>query len=154
MRDFQHWWEVKLCLQLVIGNLSNNDDNGTESVAKKMNLHPFQLYHIYLDALNLSNVGDFSLSWILKDCKQLQKKGKFVDRRMFTSSIKRGIRWFPIIVMQWTSNWNVLKSMKSCCFAHKTNCIWRCHCCCCRCGCLSSLITKAELLLCPVAPGV
>ena len=44
-----------------------------------MNLRPFKFYRVYLDALNLSNVGDFSwtlskrdaraelsLSWVLK----------------------------------------------------------------------------------------
>ena len=32
-----------------------------------MNLRPFKLYRVYLEPLNLSNVGDFSWSWILKD---------------------------------------------------------------------------------------
>ena len=32
-----------------------------------MNLRRFKFYRVYLDALSLSNVGDFSWSWILKD---------------------------------------------------------------------------------------
>ena len=32
-----------------------------------MNLRPFKLYRVCLEPLNLSNVGDFSWSWILKD---------------------------------------------------------------------------------------
>ena len=70
---------MELFLQLVMWNLSNNDDNRSENVAKKMNLRPSQLYHIYLDVLNLSNVSDFSLSWILKDFNQLQKKGNLLS---------------------------------------------------------------------------
>ena len=44
-----------------------------------MNLRFFKLNRVYLDPLNMSNVGDFSWSWILKDFIQVQKeKGKFV----------------------------------------------------------------------------
>ena len=43
-----------------------------------MNLHPFKLYPVYLDPLNLSNAFiDFSWSSIFKDFIQVQKeKGK------------------------------------------------------------------------------
>ena len=44
-----------------------------------MNLRSFKLNRVYLDPLNMSNVGDFSWSWILKDFVQVQKEeGKFV----------------------------------------------------------------------------
>ena len=39
-----------------IGSLSNEDDDGCENVAKKMNLRPFK--DAYLDPLQLQNVGD------------------------------------------------------------------------------------------------
>ena len=46
-----------------IGTLSNDDDDdGRENVAKKMNLRSFKLNRVYLDPLNLSNAGDFSWS--------------------------------------------------------------------------------------------
>ena len=58
--------------------LGNDDEDGSENVAKKIHLHPFKLYRVYSNPLNLSNVGDFSWSWILKDFLQFQKeKGKF-----------------------------------------------------------------------------
>ena len=62
------------------GTLSNDvDDDGSENVAKKMNLRSFKLNRVYLDPLNMSNAGDFSWSWILKDFIQVQKEeGKFV----------------------------------------------------------------------------
>ena len=48
----------------LLGTLSNDDDDGSENVAKKMNLRSFKLYRVYLDPLNMSNAGDFSWSWI------------------------------------------------------------------------------------------
>ena len=57
-----------------IESLGNADNDRSENVAKKTNLHPFKLCRVYLDLLNLSNVGDFSWSWILKDFIQVQKE--------------------------------------------------------------------------------
>ena len=62
-----------------MSELSNDDDEGSENVAKKMNLRSFKLYRVYLDSLSLSNGGDFSWSWILKEFIQVHKeKGKFL----------------------------------------------------------------------------
>ena len=47
---------------MIIGTLSNDDDDGSENVAKKTNLRSFKLNLVYLDPLNMSNVGDFSWS--------------------------------------------------------------------------------------------
>ena len=66
-------------LQLLIGTLSKDNDDGSENVVKKMNLHSFKLNRVYLDPLNMSNAGDFSWSLILKDFIKVQKEeGKFV----------------------------------------------------------------------------
>ena len=44
-----------------------------------MNLGSFRLNRVYLDPLNMSNAGDFSWSWILKDFIQVKKdEGNFV----------------------------------------------------------------------------
>ena len=44
------------------GTLGNDDDDdGSENVAKKMNLRSFKLNRVYLDPLNMSNAGDFFL---------------------------------------------------------------------------------------------
>ena len=45
-----------------LGTLSKDDDDGTENVAKKMNLRSFKLNRVYLNPLNMSNAGDFSWS--------------------------------------------------------------------------------------------
>ena len=63
-------------LWVVIGTLSKDDDDGSENVAKKMNLCSFKLNRVYLDTLNISNAGDFSWSWILKDFIHGIKKRK------------------------------------------------------------------------------
>ena len=63
----------------LLGTLSKDDDDGSENDGKKMNLGSFKLNRVYLDPLNMSNAGDFSWSWILKDFIQVQKdEGKFV----------------------------------------------------------------------------
>ena len=63
----------------ILGTLSKDDDDGSENVGKKMNLRSFKLNRVYLEPLNMSNAGDFSWSWILKDFIQVPKEeGKFV----------------------------------------------------------------------------
>ena len=47
---------------VILGTLSNNDDDGSENMTKNMNLRPFKLYRVYLEPLNWLNVGDFSWS--------------------------------------------------------------------------------------------
>ena len=63
----------------IIETLSNDEDDGSENVPKKINLRSFKINRVYLDPLNMSNAGDFSWSLILKDFIQVQKEeGKFV----------------------------------------------------------------------------
>ena len=59
---------------MLLGTLSNDDDDGSENVAKKLNLCSFKLTHVYLDPLNMSNAGDFSWSWILKILFKFKKR--------------------------------------------------------------------------------
>ena len=47
-------------LHILMSELSKDDDEGSENVAKKMNLRSFKLYRVYLDSLSLSNGGDVS----------------------------------------------------------------------------------------------
>ena len=82
----------------LLGTLSKDDDDGSKNAGKKMNLRSFKLNRVYLDPLKVSNAGDFSWSWILKDFFQVQK-----EVGMSKSSIKRQIRRFHVVVVQWTS---------------------------------------------------
>ena len=64
---------------MILGTLSKDDDDSSKNVGKKMNLRSFKLNRVYLDRLKMSNVGNDSRSWILKDFIQVQKEvGKFV----------------------------------------------------------------------------
>ena len=53
---------MKTAVKLSSGTLSNDDDDGSENVAKKTNLRSFKLNRVCLGPLNMSNVGDFSWS--------------------------------------------------------------------------------------------
>ena len=44
---------------LLIGTLSEDDDDGSENAGKKINLRSFKLHRVYLDPFNMSNAGDF-----------------------------------------------------------------------------------------------
>ena len=77
--DWVTVWRGSQVQPTKIGTLSNFDDDGSENMTKKMNLHPFKLDRVDLEQLNSSNVGDFSWSWILKCFIHVQlDKGKFV----------------------------------------------------------------------------
>ena len=70
---------MMMMMMMMIGTLSNDHDDGSENITKKMNLRPFKLYCVHLELLNSSNVGDFSWSSVLKGFIHVQiEKGKFV----------------------------------------------------------------------------
>ena len=57
----------------LIENLSNHDE-GSENVAKKINMRPFKLFRVNLDPFNFSNVDDLSRS---------EEGGRKIHHRMF-----------------------------------------------------------------------
>ena len=63
----------------LIENLSNHDE-GSENVAKNINMRPFKLFRVNLDPLNFSNVDDFFWSWILKEFFQVRKESTIHHR--------------------------------------------------------------------------
>ena len=79
----------------------NDDNNGIENAANKSNLRPFKLYRVYLDPFNLSNAGNSPGVEFLRTFSRYKRERK-IRRRMFTSSIKRRIRWFYVVVVHWT----------------------------------------------------
>ena len=81
-----HWCRLCRIVRPIIGGLSNND-NKSENITRKMNLRRFKLYRAYLEPLNSSNLGDFF----------------FFFRRLSTSSTKRRIGRFHVVVMQYSS---------------------------------------------------
>ena len=87
---------------------------------KNNNLWPFKLHRVYLNPLILSNPGvEF-----LRTLPRLKKRGDMYMKysRMFTSSTNHRIRRFHVVVVQWTSNWSLLKKSDTRADPHKTNC--------------------------------
>ena len=109
--------------QCLWGSLSDDDDDVSELqyVAKKINLCPFKFDRVY--PLSLSNVGDFSWSWIIKVFIPVQKeKGKLV---VVCSSPVQNVALGGFRSKSCSGRKrNELKSfmnVQNCCFVHKTN---------------------------------
>ena len=103
----------------ILGSLSKNDGDGYATSLKKVKSRCFKLYRAYSISFNSSNVGNFFLDLNFK--KLYQSSGKEKQRRclVFTSSKKREIWPFYIVVVQWLQR-NVPKSVmhvQSCCFS-------------------------------------
>ena len=101
---------------VLLGTLSNDNDDGNENVAKKGNLRSFKLNHVYLDPLNMSNAGEFpGVEFFLKGFHSSSKRGRKIRRRL-----KRQIRRFQAVVVQWTSKkcTQSVMHVQSCCFDH------------------------------------
>ena len=107
-----------------------------------MNSLCLKLYPAYSNSLSSSNVGKFFWSWILKTVSKFRKrKGRFLSH-VFTSSTKREIRHFHVVVVQRRQR-NVQKSMirgQSCCLINLNLLLFSRSCCRRRRRCLSSLL--------------
>ena len=128
----------------IIGSLSNSDGDGYENVTWTVKSHCFKLYRAYSISFNSTNVGDLFWSWIPKKTIEVQEKKTEKESRflVFTSSTKREIRHFHVVVVQWRQR-NIQKSVmhvQSCCCANLSLFFYRSRCRRLRC-CLSSLIT-------------
>ena len=101
---------------------------GIKEVAWNVNLRACNLYPDYSNSFILSNASELFLSRI----SSLERE-RNLSCRLFTSSIKREIRHFPVVVVQWRQR-NVQKSVmhvQSCCFAYSTSRLllfWRSRC--------------------------
>ena len=84
-----------------------------------MNLRSFKLYRVYLDPLNTQMQETFRGVEFVKNLFKFKKR-KEIRSRMSTSSIKRQIRRFHVVVVQWTSKKCTKKrdARQSCCFDH------------------------------------
>ena len=116
----------------------------TKTSSKKVNSRCLKLYRAYSISFNLSYVGNFFGSWILKDCIKVQVKKKEVVVLCYRSSTKPEIRHLHVAVVQ-RRHRNVRKSVmcvQSCCFVNLNLLLFWCsHCRRCR-SCLSSLLSR------------
>ena len=85
-----------------------------------MNSRSFNLHRDSSNSLTLSNVGELSWSWIPEKPYPSSEWERKFHSSLFTPSIKREIRHFLVVVVQWRQR-NVQKSVihvQSCCFAN------------------------------------
>ena len=88
---------------------------------KKVNSRCLKRYRACSISFNSSNISKFFCSWILKGLYQSSGKEKESCRLLFTSSTKREIRHFHVVVVQRQQR-NVQKRVmhvQSCCFANR-----------------------------------
>ena len=57
-----------------LGSLSNDDEGASENVAKKMNLHSFKLYRVFLDLLSWSMWAIFPGFQFLRTVAEFKNK--------------------------------------------------------------------------------
>ena len=93
------------------GSLSNHDGNGRGNVAQKLNSRCFKLHCYYLNSFNFQLMAIFF--------QGLNSKGLSLISQNFTSSIKREIRKFHVVVVQrWQRNLQKsVMQVQSYCFA-------------------------------------
>ena len=101
--------------------MSNNESDGYRKKSlKKVKSRCFILYRVYSISFNSSNIDSIIFCGVeIKDCIKGQEKK---ERRylVFTTSTKREIRHFHVVVVQWRERY-VQKSVmhvQSCCFAN------------------------------------
>ena len=104
----------------ILGSLSRNDGDGYENVSLKVKSRCFKKrYRDYSISFNSSNVGNFCLDLNSKNLYQSSGKENESRCRVFTSSTKREIWHFYVVVMQWRQRnvQNSVMHVQSCCFA-------------------------------------
>ena len=119
-----HWayFSFRESGSISIGSLSNATTAKKKftSLKKSICVLPNFTTSIYVDR------SICQMQTIFPGVEFLRTLSRFKKRMdMFTSSRNRCIRWFHVVVVQWTSM-NVLESVmhgQSCCFANKTNCV-------------------------------
>ena len=90
-------------LWVVIGTLSKDDDDGSENVGKKWICVLSNLIASVWTRSICQMQATFPGLEFLRILFTGSKRGRKIRRRMSTSSIKRQIRRFHVVVVQWTS---------------------------------------------------
>ena len=90
-------------LWVVIGTLSKDDDYGSENVAKKWICTLWNLIASIRTRSICQMQAIFPRLKFLRILFTGSKRGRKIRRRMSTTSIKRQIRRFHVVVVQWTS---------------------------------------------------
>ena len=124
----------------VLLNRPLKDDSRENITKNECLLFQINLITSVLPRLNLSNMGEFSWSWILNDCIQVQKKKDKFAPLVVCSRPHKIWHWkFHVVVAPWTSKKWTKKCNAASHFAVKFKSNWLCH----RSGCFSSLTKPA-----------
>ena len=86
---------------LVMGCLSIDSGDVTGNATFKMKSSCFKLCRVYSSSVKMSNEGEFPRGWFLGHRIQVRKRKKNRRPSVFTSSIKREIRHFHVVVVHW-----------------------------------------------------
>ena len=84
---------------LILGSFSIDDGDGSENVTIKMNSRFFNVFCVYSKLLKMPNVGERPRVGFLGTVLKFRITKK-IRSRLFTSSRKREIRHFHVVVMQ------------------------------------------------------
>ena len=111
-------------LHILMRELSNDDDEGSENVAKKMNLRSFKLIaYIWIRSV-------CQMEAIFPEVEFSRNLSRFIKRKGNSSCYvhvlyKTSHRRIHVVAVQWTSKEYTRSMMhvQSYCFAHKTNCL-------------------------------
>ena len=87
----------------MVGPLSNDGEDGSENDAKKNEFASFQTLSRLFGPTQFVKCGQFLLDLNSSGLYATSKRERKIRPRMFTSSIKRRIRRFYVVVVQWTS---------------------------------------------------
>ena len=116
------WW---LPQGILVAVTHSDDGDGSENVTFKMNWRFLNLSRLFQTAENIKyrRISLELISWGPHSSFEIERKIRY---RLFTSSIKREIRDFHAVVVQWRQR-NVQKNVlhvQSCCFANQAYCFF------------------------------
>ena len=84
------------------------------SVSSPWSLESLRYYDDYSNSFTLSNASELFWPGFLRTIFKFRGRKNLVSRRLFKYSIKREIRHFPVVVVQWRKR-NVLKRVMHAC---------------------------------------
>ena len=108
-------------LHILMRELRNDDDEGSENVAKKNEFAFFQTLSRIFGFAQFVKWRRFFLELNSHGFYPGSQREREIPRVMFTSCIKRHVGEFHVVVVQWTSKEYTKSTMhlQNCCFAHK-----------------------------------
>ena len=99
MNIFRVWRQLRVYVHLE--RCSSESVTFSESITLKMNSPCFQLCRVYSNSLKMSNAGKFPWRCFLGVTHISLERERKIRPPLFMSAIKRKIRHFQVVVVQW-----------------------------------------------------